>query len=125
MNNFKYNYTYNVNYNPNNTDEKEDIQYKKDFLNVFNLTSYNDKKIEKIRSEMFSLYKNNKQIKNIFNTFKQYQKRIPFVLPDETIFTFLFCFDYFVFFHVCLGDLHLNNKISELNYNKLINTIKN
>ena len=64
-------------------------------------------------------------ILDYFGPFKQNQKRIPFVLPDETIFTFLFCFDYFVFFHVCLGDLHLNNKISELNYNKLINTIKN
>lgn len=122
----EYNYLHNVTYNNSSfLGDKQDIQYKKDFLSVFYLDNYEEKKIEKVRSEVFNKYKDNCQLKAIFSNFKENHKRFPFDLSNETIFCFLFSFDYFCYFHKCLGELYINKKICDVNLDNLINIIKN
>ena len=122
----EYNYLHNVTYDkPNFLGDEEDIQYKKDFLDVFYLDNYEEKKIEKTSSEVFNRYKDNVQLQSIFSNFKENQKSIPFELSNETIFCFLFSFDYFCYFHRCLGELYIYEKISDATLDNLINIIKN
>ena len=124
MANISYNYTYKVTYNEKDDDNK-DKQYQTDFLEVFNLKEYDEKIIEKVRSEIYNKYKNHKQVIEIFREFRENQKRFPFDLSDETIFTFLFSFDYFCYIHTSIAELITYKKISDKTYNKLIYTIKN
>ena len=125
----EYNYLHTVTYTDSkflrDKQDKQDIQYKKDFLSVFYLDKYDEKKIEKVRSEVFIRYKDNNQLKDIFSNFKKYQKSFPFDLSNETIFCFLFSFDYFCYFHRCLGEFYSCEKISDATLDKLINIIKN
>ena len=83
------------------------------------------KKIEKSRSEVFNRYKDNPQLQSIFSNFKENQKRFPFELSNETIFCFLFSFDYFCYFHRCLNELYIYKKINDETLDNLINIIKN
>ena len=124
MSNISYNYTYKVTYNDKDEDDKNN-QYQTDFLKVFNLKEYDEKIIEKVRSEIYNKYKNHKQVIDIFREFRENQKRFPFNLSDETIFTLLFSFDYFFYIHSCIIELITHKKISDESYNKLIYTIKN
>ena len=122
----EYNYLHNITYDkPEFLGDKQDIQYKKEFLSVFYLNKYEEKKIEKSRTAVFNRYKHNVQLNYIFNNFKENQKRIPFELSNETIFCFLFSFDYFCYFHRCLSELYVYEKISADTLDKLINIIKN
>lgn len=122
----EYNYLHKVTYDePAFLGDKQDIQYKKDFLSVFYLDKYEEKKIEKSRTAVFNRYKHNVQLKSIFSNFKENQKSIPFELSNETIFCFLFSFDYFCYFHRCLDELYIYEKISDDTLDKLINIIKN
>ena len=122
----EYNYLHKVTYyNPSFLGDQQDIQYKKDFLSVFYLDNYEEKKLEKSRSGVFNRYKDNLQIQSIFSNFKENQKSIPFELSNETIFCFLFSFDYFFYFHRCLDELYIYEKISDETLDKLINVIKN
>ena len=126
MNIKEYNYLHNVTYDKSNfLGDQHDIQYKKDFLSVFYLDNYEEKKIEKSRSEVFNRYKDNLQLQSIFSNFKENQKRFPFELSNETIFCFLFSFDYFCYFHRCLNELYIYKKINDETLDNLINIIKN
>ena len=122
----EYNYLYKITYNDKGFSiEKQDEKYQLDFLEVFYLDKYDEKIIEKSRSEVFNRYKNNVQLQTIFSNFKQHQKRFPFELSNETIFCFLFSFDYFYYFHNCLSELYVYEKISDNTFENLINIIKN
>ena len=116
-----YNYHYKIKYN---LVVESDSQYKKDILECFFLTNNDFDKIIVTQEKLFQQYQNNKSFMLLLNFVKNNQKVIPCDLPIQTCLVLCFSFDYFYLFHKCLQDLNKKNKISETNFNNIINSIK-
>ena len=104
--------------------ENQNLLYQIQLLEAFgfNNTLNIDKHIQAIEYQKTLLYKkynSNKQIKDILQNHKLYLNN------DIEIFTLLFSFDTFYVFHKCLIDLEKNNIIQEINFNEIINCLKN
>ena len=119
-----YNYSFRINYFdlPIN---KQDDQYRKDFLKAFNLDKYESDKILKTVDEIYEKVKDNSQMKSILENYEKNVYRYPIEINHNDIFTFLFSFESFQYLHECLGYLLLNKKIDEECYNKFIFSFKN
>ena len=119
-----YNYSFRINYF-DLPEEKQDDQYRKDFLKAFNLEKYDETKIFIIIDTIFNNLKDNVQIIKILEIYKQTIYNYPIDIDNNTLFTFLFSFESFQYLHECLGYLLTNKKIDDECYNKFIFSFKN
>ena len=91
-------------------DEKQDTQYRKEYLQAFNLEKYDNDTINKSIDQLYEKYKNNPQIISIIQF---HRKNNIYAFSDEITFMIFFAFENFYHFHKAL---------QLLNHNKLIST---
>jgi hypothetical protein len=111
--------------NQNVTDEVEecedsaDLIYKTDILQVFNLTEYDDAKIEQEMISLFEILKNNEKMvecmKKLANRFVTEELEFGMML--------LFSYDTFYIMHLCICDMIEKGEPDEDNINLLIKLI--
>jgi len=109
----KYDYDFICTYNYLNNDEEQDLCYKLQFLQAFNMSSegeFNDKKIENIINNLYLELKDNAGFIILIKKLRdKMDKRLNFVgflngtqessLKDSDVFCLAFSFDYFYKFH--------------------------
>ena len=104
-------------------DEKQDTQYRKELLDVFNIEEYKHESIMNCMKNIFKKYGTHKQVVNILktliNTFK-----FPIELDQETAFMMMCSFENFYFFHNALCDLERNENINLELYDKIIQNLQ-
>lgn len=118
-----YNYDHKIQYNLIDEPLKNET-YKQDILTCFGINENNYKIINDIQEQLFEKYKENQSFNKLMNYIQNNQTFIPSILPLKTCLVLVFSYDYFYMFHDCLVDLHNDNKISDANYNNMINLIK-
>jgi hypothetical protein len=114
-----YNYSINLTY-LDIDDNNQDTQYRKEYLNAFNIKQYDETIVMKTLNELYGKYKNNDQMKDLF----KYRTNNIFSFNDEMFFTMCFAFETFYYFHKCLVDLNNNNTIDDYNYKKMIEILQ-
>ena len=101
-------------------DDSADLIYKSDILQAFNLTEYDDDKIEQEMTSLFDILKNNEKM---VECMKKMAHR--FVTEElEFGMMLLFSYDTFYLTHVCVCDIIEKGEVDEVNINilnKLIN----
>lgn len=103
-----------------------DTIYRKELLNAFNLDVNGFHILIEHQEKLYDLIKNYSLFKIIMiNAKKQLQKKIPLELPERTVFTFLFSYDYFHALHIFLKEFLLNKKVSRHTFDLLNNLLKN
>jgi hypothetical protein len=114
-----YNYDYETTYKIN---EEQDIEtYQKDFLNVMNLKSYDNNKINTVFDHIYSEIKDDKIFSNIFKKDYFYS----FLGKDErNVIPILFSFNSFKYTHVCLKEFLKTKKVCKENINNLENSLE-
>ncbi len=118
-----YNYSIKITY-LDIEDAKQDTQYRKELLDIFNITEYNYHLISNTMKIIFDKYKEHKQIKNILEQVITHENKFPINLDKETAFMMLFSFQNFYFFHKALCDLERNLTINSELYDKLIKNLQ-
>ncbi len=118
-----YNYSINTTY-LDIEDEKQDTQYRKELLDVFNIEEYRHESIMNSMKNMFEKYGTHKQVVNILKISIASEQRFPFEVDQETAFMMLFSFQNFYFFHNALCDLERNENINLELYNKIIQNLQ-
>tara|TARA_Y100000591_G_C21854260_1_gene713936 strand:+ start:2215 stop:2583 length:369 start_codon:yes stop_codon:yes gene_type:complete len=118
-----YNFNHKITYN-HVSENKQNNQYQKDLLTCFSVDTYDFEKIGKIQDDLFELYKDNKNFKELLDFFQNNQTIIPAKLPLQNCFTLLFQFEFFFILHKCLIDLHNTDKIQPLNFENMTFLIK-
>lgn len=121
-----YNYSFNCSYldNSSNTTSQDTI-YRQEILKAFNLIMYDHEKMMDSISNLYNKYKENTQIKEIMTLLKESNKYSFLFNNSQDLFTLLFSFEYFYYFHACILELEQSNSISEIIYEKIINVLKN
>jgi hypothetical protein len=100
-------------------EDSADLIYKSDILQVFNLTEYDDAKIEQEMISLFEILKNNEKMvecmKKLANRF----------VTEELEFGMMLLFSYDIFFatHLCICDVIEKGEPDEDNINLLIKLI--
>jgi len=114
------------NYKQHDNDDREDM-YRIQFLQIFNLDSWDDNIINEISNDMYNKVKTSPDINSIINSAKKSDKLttiIQFIGDDDiTIFKGLFQYDLLDLFHLCLCDLVNSNEIKTINKDNLINNL--
>jgi hypothetical protein len=118
-----YNYSINTTY-LDIEDEKQDTQYRKELLDVFNIEEYRHESIMNCMTNIFEKYGTNKQVVNILKTLIENETKFPIDLTQETAFMMLFSFQNFYFFHKALCDLERNENINLELYDKIIKNLQ-
>jgi len=94
-----YNYNLVLTYkDPSNNDNSEEL-YRKEFLNVFNLETYDEKNINK---ELDNLYFKQKSIFSVILKYFSENHKFPIELTPRQCFPFLFSWEYFYIMHECI-----------------------
>tara|TARA_E500000178_G_C16391953_1_gene474812 strand:- start:97 stop:468 length:372 start_codon:yes stop_codon:yes gene_type:complete len=120
-----YNTELNLTYNTFN-DLSGDTIYRKELLNAFNLDVNGFHILIDYQEKLYNLIKDYSLFKIIMiNAKKQLQKKIPLELPERTVFTFLFSYDYFYALHIFLKEFLLDKKVSRPTFDLLNNLLKN
>ena len=117
---------YNTEYKLTYFENDSDTLYRKELLDVFNLKDVDSfDELEKTQNILFNKFKDNILFNEIIKHSKiTLQKKIPFELSNNTIFCFLFSFDYFYLVHNIIGDLSNTDNISKNNFDLIINKLK-
>lgn len=117
---------YNTEYKITYFEKDDDTLYRKELLDVFYLKDIDSfDKLENTQNILFNKFKNNILFKQIIQHSKiTLQKKIPLELNDNTIFCFLFSFDYFYLTHNIICNLLNNNDIDNDNYELIVNKLK-
>jgi len=115
-----YNYSINTTYLTFD-DDKQDTQYRKEYLSVFNLETYDENVIMNTVDDLYKKYKDSPQIQKLFIDGK---KNCVYSLNDEMTFILMFSFESFHYFHNCLKDLERNNVISNKTFNEIIQNLQ-
>ena len=110
-----YNYSINTTYLTLD-DDKQDTQYRKEYLSVFNLEKYDEDVIMNTVDTLYKTYKDNEQIKKLFSIGKE---NCIYSLNDEMTFILMFSFESFYYFHKCLKELERNNVISDETFDEI------
>jgi hypothetical protein len=118
-----YNFNIKINYK-NEEDDKKNIEYQNQLLSAFNVNNQNISKINEIQCKLYEIYKENECLRDILIYFKNNQKIIPLELSLKTCFVFLFSYDFFEQFHLCLQDINSKCIVSEKNKKKIYFLIK-
>ena len=127
-----YNINYKLTYDISNNSNISDTNYRKDIIQVFNLSQFFDtekiddglffKTLSDNVNEIYLKYNENDQIKELLKKIND-NLRLPFKLENDTLFMYLFRFDLFYLFHNCLKDLYKNDKITGPNFQLIINSL--
>ena len=115
-----YNYSINTTYLTLDED-KQDTQYRKEYLSVFNLENYDEDVIMNTVDTLYKTYKDNDQIKKMLSTGRG---NCVYSLNDEMTFILMFSFELFHYFHKCLKDLERNSLISDETFNEIIKNLQ-
>ena len=117
---------YNTEYKLTYFENDDDTLYRKELLDVFNLKDIDSfDELEKTQNILFNKFKDNTLFNEIIKHSKiTLQQKIPLELSNNTIFCFLFSFDYFYLVHNIVGDLSNTNNISKNNFDLIINKLK-
>jgi len=118
-----YNYSINTTY-LDIEDEKQDTQYRKELLDVFNIIEYKHETIMTSIHSIFEKYGTHKQVIDILKILIASEQRFPFEVDQETAFMMLFSFQNFYFFHNALCDLERNENINPELYDKIIKNLQ-
>ena len=95
--------------------DEGDTHYRKQVLQFLNLEFYNDD-VHKNIDSLYEKYKENSVIINIIPHIKtDLEQRWPFEMDQQTMFLFLFSFDYFYLFYPIISSL-----INDIEPNKSI-----
>ena len=105
-------------------DAKQDTQYRKEFLEVFNINEYNHHIIMKSTKELFKKYEWNEQIRHLITKLILAENKFPVKISKETAFIMFFSFQNFYFFHKALCELESNNIISDELFNNIAQTLQ-
>ena len=117
---------YNTEYKITYFEKDDDTLYRKELLDVFYLKDIDSfDKLENTQNILFNKFKNNILFKQIIQHSKiTLQKKIPLELNDNTIFCFLFSFDYFYLTHNIICNLLDKNDIDNHNYELIVEKLK-
>ena len=91
-------------------DKKQDTQYRKEYLQIFDLEQFNNDSVTITTNYLFNKYKNNKQIYSLiqFN-----RNNNIYALSDNIAFMLFFSFEHFYYFHKALQLLDKNKIIDD------------
>jgi hypothetical protein len=118
-----YNYTYDVSYLHIEGDAG-DTAYRKQFLDVNNVTDWDKDSIMKNQDEIYLEFKDNEQFQNILaKAMENYQKIIPIPMDKESTLVLLFEYNIFECFHKCLKELKTKKKISDEIFTEINNLL--
>jgi hypothetical protein len=100
-------------------EDSADLIYKSDMLQVFNLTEYDDSKIEQEMISLFEILKNNEKM---VECMKKLAHRF---VTEELEFGMMLLFSYDTFFatHLCVCDIIEKGEVAEDNINILVKLI--
>jgi len=115
-----YNYELILTYKDPSNNDNSDKLYKKEFLDVFNLETY-DEKI--INEELDNLYYSQKSVFDVILKYISENHKFPIELTPEQCFPFLFSWEYFHITHECIKTQDMYKK--SLYLVKLWDAIKN
>ena len=117
-----YNYNYKLTYNLENIEENL-VEYQTDFLNVMNLKTYDNKKVNEIFDDLYTTLKNNIYFKHIFE--KKYKNIFfGFDISQLSIMPMLFCHETFKYTHICLVEYFKHNKVQKNSIKDLENSLE-
>ncbi|OUU30814.1 MAG: hypothetical protein CBB97_00760 [Candidatus Endolissoclinum sp. TMED37] len=120
-----YNTAINITYNTVD-DLSGDTIYREELLKSFNLDVTKFHILIDHQEKLYDIIKDYSLFKTIMiNAKKQLQKKIPLDLPERTVFTFLFSYDYFYALHPFLKEFLKNKEVSIDTFNLLNNLLKN
>ena len=121
-----YNYSFYCTYlDVSSNENKQDTVYRQEILKAFQLMIYDHEKMMNIIDNLYEKFKENTQIKEILNTLKENNKYSFLFNNLKDLFTLLFSFEYFYYFHTCLAELEQSSSISDIIYEKFIKVLKN
>uniref|UniRef100_A0A6C0KCD7 Uncharacterized protein n=1 Tax=viral metagenome TaxID=1070528 RepID=A0A6C0KCD7_9ZZZZ len=121
-----YNYSFYCTYldAPDN-EHKQDTIYRQEILKAFNLMIYDHVKMMDCIDQLYKKHEKNNQIQEIMKIVKENNKYSFLFNNLSDLFTLLFSFEYFYYFHTCIAELEQSNKISDIIYEKFIKVLKN
>ena len=121
-----YNYSFYCTYlDISSNEHKQDNLYRKELLKAFDIENYDHEKMMSTIKELYSKYKENPQIIAILHLLKETNKYSFLFNNFKDLFTLLFSFEYFYYFHTCIAELEQSNSISDIIYEKFIKVLKN
>tara|TARA_Y200000002_G_scaffold381604_1_gene396073 strand:+ start:4733 stop:5113 length:381 start_codon:yes stop_codon:yes gene_type:complete len=121
-----YNYSFYCTYlDASTNDHKQDTIYRQEILKAFNLMVYDHEKMMDTISKLYNKYKENTQIKEIITLLKESNKYSFLFNNSQDLFTLLFSFEYFYYFHTCIAELEQSSCITNIIYEKIIKILKN
>ena len=113
-------------YKKHDEEDQEDI-YRDQFLQAFNLNTWDDEKIENTTKELYDKIKDSNDLDDIINKIKQsnkFSQIISFIGNNNSdIFKILFMFDLFDLSHNCFRDILTNKIMSQNNKTIIMNNI--
>ena len=121
-----YNYSFYCTYlDVSSNENKQDTVYRQEILKAFQLMTYDHQKMMTTINNLYEKFKDNSQIIEILNVLKENNK-FSFLFNNlNDLFTLLFSFEYFYYFHSCLAELEQSSYISNIIYEKFIKVLKN
>ena len=121
-----YNYSFYCTYlDVSSNQHKQDTIYRQEILKAFQLMTYEHEKMMATIDNLYKKFKDNKQIIEILNILKETNKYSFLFNNLKDLFTLLFSFEYFYYFHSCLAELEQSSCISDIIYEKFIKVLKN
>lgn len=121
-----YNYSFYCTYlDVSSNQHKQDTIYRQEILKAFQLMTYEHEKMMATIDNLYEKFKDNKQIIEILNILKETNKYSFLFNNLKDLFTLLFSFEYFYYFHSCLAELQQSSCISDIIYEKFIKVLKN
>lgn len=91
-------------------DKKQDTQYRKEYLQIFDLEQFNNDSVTITTNYLFNKYKNNKQISSLIQF---YRNNNMYAFSDNMAFILFFSFEKFYYFHKALQLLNENKIIDD------------
>ena len=107
--------------------ENQENVYRSQFLQAFNLQTWDDTKVEERMSTLYDSIKNLEDIMSIIKTAKTSKELEMLILfseaDDATIFKMLFKFELFDMTHRCICDAIAKQKVEDVHKQILIDTL--
>ena len=121
-----YNYSFYCTYlDVSENEHKQDTIYRQEILKAFNLMVYDHEKMMDTITQLYNKYKEHKQVIEILKILKDTNKYSFLFNCEDDLFTLLFSFEYFYYFHSCLAELEQSKTVSDIIYEKFIKVLKN
>lgn len=113
-------------YKKHDEEDQEDM-YRAQFLQAFQLQSWEDDKINNTTKELYEKIKESHDLDDILDKIRESDKFSQFISfvgnENYDLFRMLFMFDLFDLAHNCFRDLLMNNNITQNNKTLIMNNI--